>query len=87
MVNKVKTPAERSKQYRDRKRAELVRLNATRFKMLMPAGTGAALNQIVDAGGFENQEEALSVLIHNAAKLIKRDASRFEELVDVKGLR
>lgn len=85
-MSKAKTSAQRSKKYRDKKRAELARLNGTKFKMLMGAGTCAALDQIIEAGGFEKGEEAISVLIHNAAKLINRDASRFEELVDVKGL-
>lgn len=86
-MNKAKTPAERSKKYRDKKREELKRLKGERFKMFMSGATGAAIDQIVNAGGFENREEAIDVLIHNAAKLINRDASRFEELVDVKGLR
>lgn len=46
-------------------------------------GTAEALQRVKDASGFEDTHELLTILIHGADSLLKRDMSRFEELTKI----
>lgn len=84
------TPADRKKRLarnrqqarRDRIKARRVAIGAERFTLEMGAGTRAALKRICEAGQFEEDAEALTLLIHGAATLARRDPAAFAALVD-----
>lgn len=80
-----KDAAQRKRDQRRREKAHLKSVGATEFKMPMYRGTSEALQEILEAGEFEEAAEAITVLIHNAAKLIKRDMSQFNELTSIPG--
>lgn len=81
-----KDAAQRKRDQRRREKAHLESVGATKFEMTMYRGTSEALQEILEAGGFEEPAEAITVLIHNAAKLVKRDMSQFNELTSITGL-
>lgn len=84
------TPADRKQRLaRDRQQARRDRIKARReamgaewFKLEMGAGTRAALKRVCEAGQFEEDAEALTLLIHGAADLARRDPVAFAALVD-----
>lgn len=49
----------------------------------LPPGIAAALNRICEAGGFEDDREALSQLILGADRLLSGDRHAFDALVEV----
>lgn len=77
----------RKQDQRDREAAQLLEIGASKFVANFGSGVFAALDRVVEAGGFEHQEEAFNVLILNADKLINSDSHVFERLVDVKNIR
>lgn len=84
------TSAERKQRLaRDRQQARCDRIKGRRkalgaewFKLEMGAGIRAALKRICEAGQFEEDAEALTLLIHGAADLARRDPVAFAALVD-----
>lgn len=84
------TPADRKQRLaRDRQQARRDQIKARReamgaewFKLEMGAGTRAALKRVCEAGQFEEDAEALTLLIHGAADLARRDPVAFAALVD-----
>jgi hypothetical protein len=85
--NMAMTVAERKKAQRDREQLELETIGATNFTANLGIGTYAALDRIVEHGGFESHEEAFNVIIHTADKSRERDSHIFDYLVDVKNIR
>ncbi|MEH6578589.1 MAG: hypothetical protein V7731_16125 [Amphritea sp.] len=57
------------------------------FNMEMGRGTREALERIMAAGEFEVSAEAVTVLIHNADEILKRDMSQVDCLLNVTWLR
>jgi len=82
-----RTVAQRKADQRRREAAHLEAVGASRFSMDMYQGTREALARIVEAGGFEQPAEALTVLIHNADNEIQRDMSQIDVLLNVARLR
>lgn len=78
-----KTPAQRKEEQRKRDREHCESVGATLFTMDMYQGTTDALNRIMEAGGFEQGAEAITLMIHNIDKLIDSDKSRFNELTSI----
>ena len=81
------TAAERKQAQRDREQFELETIGATKFTVSLGSGTYAALDRIVEHGGFESHEEAFNVLVHTADKSRECDSHVFNYLVDVKNIR
>lgn len=75
-----KTPAERKRAQRNRDRANALKAQSIKLSLTLYPGTQEALNRICAAGGFEEPQEALTLLIHNLDALAKRDLSRFHEM-------
>lgn len=80
-----KTAAERKRDQREREAARLKELGATEIKLTLYSGTSSALERIMASAGFEEAEEAITVLIHNAERLINRDSHEFKELTKIPG--
>lgn len=77
---------ERKRAERDRKRLRRQQLGAREFRMEMYRGTSADLACICTLGEFEEEAEAVTVLLRCVAQLVKRDPSRFKELINIRGL-
>ena len=75
---------ERQQRMRDARTVKRKAMGASKFKMEMYSGTSAALETVRTAGEFDDAAEALTLLIHAAAKLAKRDPMAFRELVEVR---
>lgn len=72
---------ERKQAQRDREREHRAQVGAREFRMDMYQATTEALERICVAGQFEEEAEAITLLLHNAAELIERDPSRFAEMI------
>lgn len=73
---------------RDRKRAERARkaehkkaCGAHTVSLELYRGTRQCMNELMEAGGFTEQSELLTLLLHGAHRELQRDKSRFAELV------
>ena len=77
---------ERKRVERDRKRQRREQLGAREFRMEMYRGTSDALALICLLGVFDEEAEAVTVLLHSVAQIAERDPSRFKELINIKGL-
>lgn len=76
---------ERKRQQRQREKDHKAEVGAREFRFEIYQGTADALARIKIAGGFEEKAEVLTLLIHGADALVKRDPSRFKELISVTG--
>ncbi|KXJ55185.1 MAG: hypothetical protein AXW15_07855 [Neptuniibacter sp. Phe_28] len=72
---------ERKRQERARKKAHLQAVGAQDLKFTVYRSTNDALEQLVEFNECEEWQEVTTLLIHNAAKLIKRDPSQLKELL------
>ncbi|HCF4872811.1 TPA: hypothetical protein NIF78_006298 [Pseudomonas aeruginosa] len=73
---------------RDRKRAQRAReaqaklkAEAVKVPLTLYGGSVAALAEVCKAGGFEEAEEALTLMVHGASDLSKRDPKAFAEFL------
>lgn len=82
-----KDAAQRKREQREREAKHLEAMDASKLEMVLYKGTREALERIMTRAGFEEQEEAVTVLIHNLDKLKSCDSHVFEKLTDVAGLR
>ena len=82
-----KTPAQRKADQRKREAEHLEAVGATVLPITMYSGTTGELERIKAEADFEQDAEAITVMIHNVAALIESDLSLFEKLTDVKALR
>lgn len=73
---------QRRKRQKDKEHKDAVGAKDFRFEIYR--GTAEALERITTAGGFEEEAEVLTLLIHRADELAKRDPSQFQKLVSVK---
>ena len=76
---------ERQRRKRQREKEHKLAVGAREFRFEIYQGTADALERIKTAGGFEEDAEVLTLLIHGADKLAERDPSRFNELISVTG--
>ncbi len=76
-----KSAKERKAEQRDREAERLAALGHQVMQFEMYQRTAEALDRICAAGGFEQRGEVLTLLIHSADQLAKRDMSRFNELI------
>ena len=76
-----KSAKERKQDQRKREAEHSEKMGSELISVEMYRGTLAELAFIKEVGGFEESAEAITVLIHNAATIIKRDMSRKEELL------
>ncbi|WP_036552602.1 hypothetical protein [Neptunomonas japonica] len=81
------TVNQRKKKQRDGEREHLEAVGAKAFNMDMFRGTSDALARIKEAGGYEQDAEVLTVLIHSMDAWLDCDKSRFDELVSLESLR
>ncbi|MFT0211805.1 hypothetical protein VQ643_04215 [Pseudomonas sp. F1_0610] len=81
---KRKQARERKQAERERKRAHREAMGAREFRMEMYRATTQALEHICHVGGFEQEAEAITLLLHNVAELAERDPSRFQELLKIR---
>ena len=76
-----KTVAQRKADQRKREEDRLNEMGAVVETLTMYRGTQECLEFIKQVGGFEESEEAITVLIHNAAAIIKRDSHEKNKLL------
>ena len=74
---------ERQRRKRQKEKEHKEAVGAQDFRFEIYRGTAEALERITQAGGFEEEAEALTLLIHGADELVKRDTSQFKELIRV----
>lgn len=87
------TPAQRNRRLaRERKRRQRQReaehkevVGAREVRYEFYRSTYEALQRICDAGGYEEEAEAITLLIHGADELRQRDPSRFKEIFLING--
>ena len=82
-----KTAAERKADQRKREAEYLKKMGAEEKKITMNHGTLAELAFLKEVGGFEESAEAITVMIHNVAGILKRDMSQKESLLNLARLR
>ena len=75
---------ERKQKQRERQKAHKQAVGAQELRFEIYRGTAEALDRIAAAGGFEEKAEVLTLLIHSADTLLKRDPSQFKKFVNVK---
>lgn len=74
---------ERQRKKRARDKAHNQAVGIKTFKIDMFSGTQEALSNIQEFGGFEEWQEAITLMIHNAAELIERDPSQLRDLLKI----
>lgn len=74
---------ERKQAQRERERQHKKEVGAKTFRFEMYRGTREALDRIQSFGEFEETAEVITLLIHSADQLIKRDPSQLKELLNV----
>lgn len=74
----------RKRRQRDRQREHKARMGARTLSFEIYKGTDQALREVCDLGGFQVAGELITLLIHKAHKLAKRDTSRFQRFVSFK---
>ncbi|BBB29346.1 hypothetical protein [Neptunomonas japonica] len=82
-----KDVAQRKRDERKRKAEHLAAVGAKPLNMDMFSGTTGELERIKTEAGFEQDAEAITVMIHNVAALIDRDLSLFKEVTSIENLR
>ena len=80
------SPAQRKRDQRKRDAAHLAAVEATTFTMPIYRGTTAALEQIKQAGKFEQDAEAVTTVLHRVAELAACDKSLFNKLISLNNL-
>ena len=82
MDDKKKAAArERKRRQREREKAHKQACGAHTIHFELFKGTRACLDELMEAGGFTEQSELFTLLIHGAHRELMRDKSRFAELV------
>ncbi|QQE86949.1 hypothetical protein [Azotobacter chroococcum] len=78
-----KTAAERKRAQREREAERLQRLGHRVMQLELYQSTADALDRLCQIGDFEQPAEVITLLIHSADQIAKRDPSRFADLVSV----
>ena len=79
------SPAERKRKQRIREAQHQLECGATEKTMTFYNGTLADLEYLKNVGGFTQNEEVITYLIHNAVNILKRDMSQLDNWLDVPG--
>jgi len=77
------SPAVRKRKERARKAQHLLDVDAKVLKLVIFRSTQKELAYLQEAGEFEQAEEVITLLIKNAAQILKRDMSQIKELLKV----
>jgi len=72
---------ERKRAQRQRDKDKRLAMGASKLKMEIFIGTKNELEQIRTAGAFDETEHALTMAIHGAAELSRRDPAAFQTLI------
>lgn len=59
-----KSSAQRAREYRERKKAKALQLQIEEVSLPLPAGTAAALADLMSWHGFVDRREAIATMIH-----------------------
>jgi len=78
-----KTSAQRKREERERKAQHLINVGAKSYAIQLYRATQEELEYLKQAGGFDQDEEVIALLIKNAAEIIKRDMSQINVLLKV----
>jgi len=76
-----KSAKERKQDQRKREEDRLLEMGAVVEQLTMYRATQADLAFIKEVGGFEESAEAITVLIHNVAAIIRRDSHEKNKLL------
>jgi len=76
-----KSVKERKQDQRKREEERLTEMGAVVEPLTMYLGTQADLEFIKEVGGFEESAEAITVMIHAVAAIIKRDSHEKNKLL------
>ena len=74
---------DRKRRERERKAAHKKACGAHTINFELYRGTRKCLDELMEAGGFTEQSELFTLLIHNVHSVLKRDKSQFEYLTRV----
>lgn len=74
---------DRKRRERERKAAHKKACGAHTINFELFRGTRKCLDELMEAGGFTEQSELFTLLIHNVHAELQRDKSRFEHLVRI----
>lgn len=74
---------ERKRKERARKAAHKKACGAHTINFELYRGTRKCLDELMEAGGFTEQGELFTLLLHGVHREMLRDKSRFEELIKV----
>lgn len=80
---RIEQARERKRRQRQREAAHKAAVGAKTMQLELYRGTAEALQRLCEKGGFEEPAEVITLLIHGADDLAKRDMSRFTQLVSV----
>ena len=76
-----KSAKERKQDQRKREEDRLAEMGAEVIPLTMYRGTLAELEFIKEVGGFEESEEAITVMIHAVAAIVRRDCHEKHNLL------
>lgn len=77
-----KTDAERASKCRAKRKERMAQNGARVLTMEIYQGTDADIKYLMEAGGFDDEKEMLTILIRNAAKNIKSSDGSWD-LLDI----
>ncbi|WP_354011763.1 hypothetical protein [Endozoicomonas lisbonensis] len=77
---------ERKRKERARKKAHKAACGAHTISFELFRGTRKCLDELMEAGGFEQQSELFTLLLHGVHREMKRDKSWFLDLVSIEKL-
>lgn len=77
------TNAEKAKNWRDRERDRKTKHGSRVIKLEVYKGTQDDIAYLMDAGGFDDEKEMLTILIRNAAKNIETNGVKWNKLLDI----
>ncbi len=78
-----KSDAQRKRDQRERDTQHLIDVGAKEHKIMFYRATLEHFEFLKVAGDFEQIDEVITLLIHNASQAIKRDISQINELLKV----
>ncbi|GAA4652360.1 hypothetical protein GCM10023116_46440 [Kistimonas scapharcae] len=74
---------DRKRKQRERERAHKAACGAHTINFELYQGTRDCMDDMMKVGGFEEQGELITRLLHGAHRVMLRDKSRFNELLKV----
>ncbi|WP_034880234.1 hypothetical protein [Endozoicomonas montiporae] len=74
---------ERKRRERERKKAHKKACGAHSISFELYRGTRKCLDELMEAGGFDERSELLTLLLHGVHREMKHDKSKFLDLVSI----